>query len=82
MKKGKKKVEDIKLLKLHKECPFYEKTRGIECDDSGHQLTWKPTPVEDLVKTGKEDKTCIYYSMKARQSRADVVLMPYNYLIS
>lgn len=37
--------------------------------------------IEDFVKIGKEEKLCPYYHQTNRVSEADIVFMPYNYLI-
>ena len=37
--------------------------------------------IEDLYKLGKEHQICPYFLQKQRSSDADLVLMPYNYLI-
>uniref|UniRef100_A0A671NKQ5 Regulator of telomere elongation helicase 1 n=1 Tax=Sinocyclocheilus anshuiensis TaxID=1608454 RepID=A0A671NKQ5_9TELE len=37
--------------------------------------------VEDLVKTGKKQRVCPYYLSRALKQHADVIFMPYNYLL-
>lgn len=37
--------------------------------------------VEDLVKAGQKHKCCPYYMSKELQQSADIVFMPYNYLL-
>ncbi|KAJ1337035.1 hypothetical protein BSLG_006795 [Batrachochytrium salamandrivorans] len=38
--------------------------------------------IEELVVFGKERKACPYYLSKAAQPRADIIFLPYNYLIN
>lgn len=37
--------------------------------------------IEELHKVGRDMNFCPYYAMKDRAPGADVVFMPYNYLI-
>lgn len=37
--------------------------------------------IEDLHKLGKKHKVCPYFLQKNRVEFADLILMPYNYLI-
>ncbi len=37
--------------------------------------------IEDLAKLGKRDGLCPYYSMRYQAENADLVLLPYNYLL-
>uniref|UniRef100_A0A671QI07 Regulator of telomere elongation helicase 1 n=1 Tax=Sinocyclocheilus anshuiensis TaxID=1608454 RepID=A0A671QI07_9TELE len=37
--------------------------------------------VEDLVKTGKKQRVCPYYLSRTLKQHADVIFMPYNYLL-
>ncbi len=39
------------------------------------------TDIEDLSKLGKRDGLCPYYSMRYQAENADLVLLPYNYLL-
>eukprot|EP01135_Chromosphaera_perkinsii_P003452 Nk52_evm21s243 gene=Nk52_evmTU21s243 len=39
------------------------------------------TDIEDLVDAGKANKVCSYYLSKMRTQSADIVMMPYNYLL-
>ncbi len=39
------------------------------------------TDIEDLAKLGKRDGLCPYYSMRYQAENADLVLLPYNYLL-
>uniref|UniRef100_W5UKB9 Regulator of telomere elongation helicase 1 n=1 Tax=Ictalurus punctatus TaxID=7998 RepID=W5UKB9_ICTPU len=37
--------------------------------------------VEDLVKTGKKQRVCPYYLSRSLKQHADIIFMPYNYLL-
>ena len=37
--------------------------------------------IEDIVKMGKKDKICPYFFSRDSSSNADIVLLPYNYLL-
>lgn len=37
--------------------------------------------VEDLVKTGKKQRICPYYLSRSLKQHADIIFMPYNYLL-
>jgi Rad3-related DNA helicase len=37
--------------------------------------------IEELQKLGKENYLCPFFMMKKRAQVADIVLMPYNYII-
>lgn len=37
--------------------------------------------IEELVKFGEQHETCPYYMSKENQDRAEIVFLPYNYLI-
>ena len=41
----------------------------------------EPLAIEDLVRVGKEHKCCPFYISKELQNDADIILLPYNYLI-
>ena len=44
-------------------------------------MTWDVQDVEDLHKVAKKNMWCPYYAMKDRAAGADVIFMPYNYMI-
>ena len=46
-----------------------------------NRVPWGPIDIEDLHKLAKRKKFCPYYLSKMRAEKADIVLMPYNYLI-
>lgn len=44
-------------------------------------MPWEPLDIEELHETGKSMNACPYYVMKDRAGAADVVFMPYSYII-
>lgn len=62
-----------------KMCGFYSRVEGkkdnVDFRESGIM------DIEDLVKTGTKHKCCPYYMSKEFIERADIIFMPYNYLL-
>lgn len=56
-------------------CSFYQNSRQLS------KLAHGIMDIEDLVKLGKKEGGCPYYASKALADAADIVFMPYNYLI-
>ena len=50
-------------------------------DMAQKRIPWEPLDIEDLHKFAKKEAVCPYYGMKDRIAGADLVFMPYNYLI-
>ena len=44
-------------------------------------MTWDPLDIEELHEVGKRGMICPYFANKDRVSGADIIFMPYNYLI-
>jgi len=44
-------------------------------------MTWEPMNIEDLHKQAQQNLFCPYYATKDRAHAADIIFMPYNYLI-
>ena len=44
-------------------------------------LSWDPIDIEELHVISKQKVFCPYYAMKDRAEGADVIFMPYNYLV-
>ena len=45
------------------------------------KLSWDPYDIEELHQLAKEHQLCPYFANKDRSSGADIIFMPYNYLI-
>jgi regulator of telomere elongation helicase 1 len=56
---------------------MYFKNRDI----AQKKLSWDPLDIEELHKAAKKECFCPYFAMRDRLAGADVVFMPYNYLI-
>ena len=57
-------------------CKYF---RGTE--RASKNISWQPEDIEDLHKSAEKHTFCPYYLAKERTSLADVVFMPYNYII-
>ena len=56
------------------ECAYLEhKTNG--------DFTEQVCDIEDMVTLGKQHGVCPYYLSKELQATADIIFMPYNYLV-
>lgn len=68
---------------------FFNQSRGSECIISILIFFRKDDPIfkqevldiEDLVKGGQKYKCCPYFLAKELKQNADIVFMPYNYLL-
>jgi hypothetical protein len=45
-------------------------------------MRWEVKDIEDLIEEGKTEVFCPYYLQMDRAKEADIVLMPYMYLIN
>lgn len=45
------------------------------------QLPWEPLDIEELHEIGNKLIICPYFASKDRVPGADIIFMPYNYLI-
>ena len=44
-------------------------------------MPWKPIDLEDLHKLGTENEICPYFSSIDRMIGADIIFLPYNYIV-
>lgn len=58
-------------------CVYGRNTRA----DIGKNIPWTPLDIEDLHKIAQTKQICPYFNQKGRIGGADVIFMPYNYLI-
>lgn len=73
------KVQMCKLKVNARQCTFYTR---IESNKNHPDLHETPImDIEDLVAVGRKLKMCPYYATKELISDADIVFMPYNYLL-
>uniref|UniRef100_UPI0037E8D6A8 regulator of telomere elongation helicase 1 n=1 Tax=Semicossyphus pulcher TaxID=241346 RepID=UPI0037E8D6A8 len=59
-------------------CVFYN---NLEEKSTDRDLVNSILDVEDLVKFGNKQKVCPYYLSRSLKQQADVIFMPYNYLL-
>jgi regulator of telomere elongation helicase 1 len=44
-------------------------------------MPWDPMDIEEIHKVAQRHQFCPYYASKERAGAADLIFMPYNYLI-
>ena len=63
-------------------CMFYTGSKKQEQDIRKRGINRSSCwDIEDLVKTGKKEKFCPYYTSRDLLATADIVFCPYNYLL-
>ncbi len=60
-------------------CKFYD---GYKDKKTGFDYKWELKDIEDLMSNGESDLFCPYYLQMDRARNADIILMPYMYLIN
>ena len=50
-------------------------------DKANEKVSWEPMDIEELHAQGQDKMFCPYFLSKDRVSAADVIFMPYNYII-
>ncbi|MCJ8737913.1 hypothetical protein PDJAM_G00029500 [Pangasius djambal] len=59
-------------------CVFYN---NVDEKSTDKDIINSILDVEDLVKTGKKQRVCPYYLSRSLKQHADLIFMPYNYLL-
>ncbi|XP_041060886.1 regulator of telomere elongation helicase 1 isoform X2 [Carcharodon carcharias] len=59
-------------------CHFYN---NVEEKSTEKEFTQSILDVEDLVKSGTKHRVCPYYLSRALKQNAEIIFMPYNYLL-
>ncbi|XP_067856661.1 regulator of telomere elongation helicase 1 isoform X2 [Heptranchias perlo] len=59
-------------------CHFYN---NVEEKSTEKEITESILDVEDLVKNGNKHRVCPYYLSRALKQNAEIIFMPYNYLL-
>ncbi|XP_058535233.1 regulator of telomere elongation helicase 1 isoform X2 [Ochotona princeps] len=59
-------------------CHFYN---NVEEKSLEPELATPILDIEDLVKSGSKHKVCPYYLSRTLKQQADIIFMPYNYLL-
>ncbi|KAI0978747.1 hypothetical protein GJ496_003968 [Pomphorhynchus laevis] len=82
---GYARVVACRTLNKHGACTFYHRSSGQSSrKKESHLFQYVPEAIdiEDLVKLGKEHKFCPYYFATSDLCpQADIILLPYNYLL-
>nr|XP_051685061.1 regulator of telomere elongation helicase 1 isoform X1 [Oryctolagus cuniculus] len=80
------KKQDSNHMQIHlcrrkvasRSCHFYN---NVEEKSLEQELATPILDIEDLVKSGSKHKVCPYYLSRNLRQQADIVFMPYNYLL-
>ncbi|XP_068118572.1 regulator of telomere elongation helicase 1 isoform X3 [Hyperolius riggenbachi] len=59
-------------------CHFYN---NVDEKSTDKDLTTQILDIEDLVKSGTKHRACPYYLSRNLKQHADIIFMPYNYLL-
>ncbi|XP_077442321.1 regulator of telomere elongation helicase 1 isoform X2 [Vanacampus margaritifer] len=59
-------------------CAFYN---NVEEKSTDRELVDEIVDMEDLVKFGNKKRACPYYLSRSLKQQADIIFMPYNYLL-
>jgi regulator of telomere elongation helicase 1 len=73
------KVHMCRLKVDTKQCGFYNRVEKVK--DSPEFKMGTVVHIEDLVKFGQKQRACSYYLSRELVDQADIVFMPYNYLL-
>ncbi|KAL8580379.1 hypothetical protein ACOMHN_037478 [Nucella lapillus] len=64
-----------------KRCHYYNVLEDLKRNTEARQVVGSVTDIEDLVSHGTKSKICPYYLARELKSDADIIFMPYNYLL-
>ncbi|KAL9980948.1 hypothetical protein ACROYT_G009592 [Oculina patagonica] len=59
-------------------CHFYN---NLEANKANKDFTQGILDIEDLVELGQKHRACPYYMARELKTNADIIFMPYNYLL-
>ncbi|XP_046578791.1 LOW QUALITY PROTEIN: regulator of telomere elongation helicase 1-like [Haliotis rubra] len=62
-------------------CHYYNVLDDMKKNSETRQILGSVVDIEDLVSKGKKNKLCPYYMARELKSDADIIFMPYNYLL-
>ncbi|XP_076441348.1 regulator of telomere elongation helicase 1 homolog [Babylonia areolata] len=62
-------------------CHYYNVLEDLKRNTEARQIVGSVTDIEDLVSHGSKSKICPYYLARELKSDADIIFMPYNYLL-
>jgi regulator of telomere elongation helicase 1 len=82
-KESSEKVKLCNVLTRSRQCEFYNNFQAVSADQmsSRSDVTEAICDIEDLVQKSRQRKICPYYASRDIASRADLIFLPYNYLL-
>ncbi|XP_039591030.1 regulator of telomere elongation helicase 1 isoform X2 [Polypterus senegalus] len=72
------KVHMCRAKMTSRSCLYYN---NVEEKSTDKELTNTILDVEDLVKNGNKHRVCPYYLSRSLKQQAEIIFMPYNYLL-
>ncbi|XP_056130161.1 regulator of telomere elongation helicase 1 [Lampris incognitus] len=72
------KIHMCKAKVSSRSCIYYN---NVEEKSTDKELVHAIMDVEDLVKAGNKQRVCPYYLSRSLKQTADIIFMPYNYLL-
>nr|XP_027328868.2 regulator of telomere elongation helicase 1 isoform X1 [Anas platyrhynchos] len=63
---------------MTRSCHFYN---NVEEKSTEKELVNSIMDIEDLIKNGNKHRACPYYLSRSLKQQADIIFMPYNYLL-
>ncbi|KAK7488471.1 hypothetical protein BaRGS_00020256 [Batillaria attramentaria] len=64
-----------------RQCHYYNVLDDLKRNTEARQIVGSVADIEDLVSHGSKSKICPYYLARELKSDADIIFMPYNYLL-
>ncbi|XP_050774215.1 regulator of telomere elongation helicase 1 isoform X7 [Gopherus flavomarginatus] len=71
-------IHMCRMKVMARTCHFYN---NVEEKSTEKELTNAILDIEDLVKNGNKHRVCPYYLSRSLKQQADIIFMPYNYLL-
>ncbi|OWF51735.1 Regulator of telomere elongation helicase 1 [Mizuhopecten yessoensis] len=62
-------------------CFYYNKFDDVKRNSDARHLVGNVVDIEDIVGYGEKNKVCPYYLAKELKNDAEIIFMPYNYLL-
>lgn len=69
-----------RLKRKTRSCHYFNRVEKLKDDPELRQLG--VIDIEDIVTMGKQRKFCPYFMSRELKTNADIIFMPYNYLLS
>ncbi|XP_043351959.1 regulator of telomere elongation helicase 1 isoform X5 [Dermochelys coriacea] len=71
-------IHMCRMKVMARTCHFYN---NVEEKSTEKELINSILDIEDLVKNGNKHRVCPYYLSRSLKQQADIIFMPYNYLL-